>query len=75
MPIWDLDNLTAIWVENGQHPLTDLLLNDILIIDTAKPCTGWLLRSKSAPRRPYETCGGRMPNEDTVDTAQPCQWR
>jgi hypothetical protein len=58
--------------ENGQHPLTDLLLNDILIIDTAKPCTehGYFEIEKAIlADHPYETCGGRMPNEDTVDTA------
>jgi hypothetical protein len=58
--------------DNNQHPLTDLLLNDILIIDTAKPCKeyGYFEIEKAIlANRPYETCGGRMPNEDTVDDA------
>lgn len=58
--------------EDGQHPLTNLLLNDILIIDTAKPCTeqGYFEIEKAILNdRPYQTCGGRMPNEDTVDDA------
>jgi hypothetical protein len=56
--------------ENNQHPLTNVLLNDILVIDTAKPCKeqGYLDIEKAIlADRPYETCGGRMPNEDTVD--------
>jgi hypothetical protein len=56
--------------ENNQHPLTNVLLNDILVIDTAKPCKeqGYLDIEKAIlADRPYETCGGRMPNEDTID--------
>lgn len=56
--------------ENNQHPLTNLLLNDFVVIDTAKPCQeqGYLEIEKAIlADRPYETCGGRMPNEDTVD--------
>lgn len=69
---WDNFDRQIDWQikENGQHPLTDLLLNDILVIDTAKPCTekGYLEIEKAMLKsRPYETCGGRMPNEDTVD--------
>jgi len=57
--------------DNNQHPLTDLLLNDILVIDTAKPCTEpsyFDIEKALLANRPYETCGGRKPNEDTVDT-------
>lgn len=71
---WDNLDKKVDWQlkENGQHPLTDLLLNDILTIDTAKPCTeeGYFEIEKAIlADRPYETCGGRMPNHDTVDTA------
>lgn len=58
--------------DNNQHLLTDLLLNDILVIDTAKPCTEqnyFAIERALLAERPYETCGGRMPNEDTVDAA------
>lgn len=58
--------------DNNQHPLTNLLLNDILVIDTAKPCTeqSYLAIEKALlADRSYETCGGRRPNEDTVDAA------
>lgn len=58
--------------DDEQHPLTDLLLNDILVIDTAKPCQeGGYFEIEQAilANRPYETCGGRLPNEDTVDDA------
>ncbi|WP_250121804.1 DUF4331 family protein [Chroococcidiopsis sp. CCMEE 29] len=58
--------------DNNQHPLTDLLLNDILVIDTAKPCTEqsyFEIEKAILADRPYATCGGRKPNEDTVDTA------
>ena len=69
---WDNFDRKIDWQikENGQHPLTDLLLNDILVIDTAKPCTeqGYFEIEKAIlSDRPYKTCGGRMPNEDTVD--------
>lgn len=69
---WDNYDRKIDWQikEDGQHPLTELLLNDILVIDTAKPCTekGYLEIEKAILRsRPYKTCGGRMPNEDTVD--------
>lgn len=68
---WDNFDRKIDWQikENGQHPLTDLLLNDILVIDTAKPCTekGYLEIEKAILQsQPYKTCGGRMPNEDTV---------
>jgi len=52
---------------------SDPLLNDILIIDTAKPVMALLPRRKKAllADHPYETCGGRMPPTKSVDTAQP----
>ena len=54
-----------------QHPLTELLLQDLLIVDPAKPradYTFFEIEKAMLNDRPHATCGGRFPNEDTVDT-------
>src|SRR5688572_12190453 len=61
---WPLD-------ENGDHPLTDLLLADFLVVDAAKPfAEASYFEIESAMLRgvPHETCGGRWLNDDVVDT-------
>jgi hypothetical protein len=60
---WPLD-------EQGNHPLTELLLADFLVVDTAKPFTdGGFLEIERAvlAGRPHTTCGGRPLNDDIVD--------
>ncbi|ELR96419.1 DUF4331 family protein [Gloeocapsa sp. PCC 73106] len=69
---WDNVDNKLDWTvrEDGQHPLTEMLLNDVLVIDTSKPCQegGYLEIEKAIlADRPYELCGGRFPNEDTID--------
>jgi hypothetical protein len=57
---------------NGGHPLTELVLADYLVVDLTKPYAeqGSFLEIELAARRgePHETCGGRAPNDDVMDT-------
>jgi hypothetical protein len=58
--------------EDGNHPLTDLVLADFLVVDVTKPCLeqGSFLEIELAARRghPHQTCGGRTLNDDVMDT-------
>jgi zinc-finger of transposase IS204/IS1001/IS1096/IS1165 len=74
LAFWDgLDGKTD-WPTdgNGTHPLTDLVLADYLVVDPSKPYAeqGSFLEIERATRegRPHETCGGRAPNDDVIDT-------
>ena len=62
---WPLD-------EDGNHPLTDLVLADFLVVDVTKPYVeqGSFLEIELAARRgePHQTCGGRTLNDDVMDT-------
>ena len=62
---WPLD-------ENGDHPLTDLVLADFLVVDITQPYAehGSYLEIELAARRgePHRTCGGRALNDDIIDT-------
>ena len=62
---WPLD-------ENGNHPLTELVLADFLVVDVTKPYAehGSYLEIELAARRgePHRTCGGRALNDDVIDT-------
>ncbi len=57
--------------ENGDHPLTDLVLADFLAVDPFRPYAehGSFLEIEMASRagRPYQTCGGRSLNDDVMD--------
>jgi hypothetical protein len=60
------------WPTNsqGDHPLTELLLADFLVVDTSKPFSdGSFLEIERAvlAGRPHTTCGGRPLNDDIVD--------
>ena len=74
LAFWDgLDGKTD-WPTdgNGAHPLTELVLADYLVVDTSKPYAeqGSFLEIERAVRegRAHETCGGRAPNDDVIDT-------
>ena len=58
--------------ENGNHPLTDLVLADFLVVDVTKPYVeqGSFLEVELAARdgREHQTCGGRTLNDDVMDT-------
>ena len=71
---WDgIDGKTD-WAPNanGDHPLTDLIMADYLIVDLTKPYqeTGSFLEIELAAMRGtgHETCGGRALNDDVMDT-------
>src|SRR3954471_21380678 len=74
LAFWDgLDGKTD-WPTdgNGSHPLTELVLADYLVVDTSKPYAEQrsFLEIERAVRegRAHETCGGRAPNDDVMDT-------
>ena len=57
--------------EAGNHPLTELLLADFLVVDMSKPFSedGYLeIETALIAGRPHTTCGGRSLNHDMVDT-------
>jgi Domain of unknown function (DUF4331) len=56
---------------DGDHPLTDLLLDDYLVVDVSKPFAedSYLEIERAVLQgRPHETCGGRSLNDDVMDT-------
>ena len=72
LPFFDRLDGTIDWPpdEQGNHPLTELLLADYLVVDTSKPFTdGSFLEIERAvlAGRPHTTCGGRPLNDDIVD--------
>jgi hypothetical protein len=74
LAFWDgLDGKTD-WPPNGDgsHPLTEFFLADYLAVDVTKPYadTGSFLEIERAVRegRAHESCGGRAPNDDIMDT-------
>jgi hypothetical protein len=73
LAFWDgLDGRTDWPVEDsGNHPLTDLVLADFLVVDLTKPYVeqGSFLEIELAARRgePHQTCGGRTLNDDVMD--------
>src|SRR4051794_8856190 len=58
--------------DGGNHPLTDLVLADYLVVDVTKPYVeaGSYLEIELAARRgeTHATCGGRSLNDDVIDT-------
>jgi hypothetical protein len=74
LAFWDgLDGRTD-WPPdgNGDHPLTSLVLADFLVVDVTKPYAeqGSFLEIELAALagKAHETCGGRAPNDDVIDT-------
>jgi hypothetical protein len=58
--------------KSGNHPLTELVLADYLVVDVTKPYVevGSYLEIELAARRgeDHATCGGRTLNDDVIDT-------
>ena len=57
--------------EQGNHPLTELLMADFLVVDTSKPFTdGGFLEIVRAvlAGRPHTTCGGQSSWRDIINT-------
>jgi len=73
LAFWDsLDSETA-WPpdEDGTHPLTELLLQDFLIVDASKPYTEqsyFDIEKATLEGRTHTTCGGRSLNDNFIDT-------
>ncbi len=73
LTFWDGLDGTVDWppAENGDHPLTDLVLADFLVVDVTKPYVeqGSFLEIELAARRgeAHTTCGGRTLNDDVID--------
>jgi hypothetical protein len=74
LAFWDGLDGKADWPTegNGDHPLTELVLADFLVVDLTRPYTeqGSFLEIELAARagEAHETCGGRAPNDDVMDT-------
>jgi hypothetical protein len=74
LAFWDGLDGKLDWPANadGTHPLTELMLADYLAVDIGKPYVerGSFLEIERAVRegRAHETCGGRAPNDDVIDT-------
>lgn len=61
---WALDS-------NGQHPLTDLILADYLIVDPSKPYAEdsfFEIENALLANRPHQSSGGRSLNDQVMDT-------
>jgi hypothetical protein len=61
---WPLD-------KHGNHPLTDILLADFLVVDVSKPFRGtsyFEIEQAMLKSSAHVTAGGRWPNEDLMDT-------
>ena len=56
---------------DGAHPLTELLLDDYLVVDVSKPYADdslFDIERATLQGRPHETCGGRSLNDDSMAT-------
>ncbi len=58
--------------DDGDHPLTALVLADFLVVDLTKPYTEqgsfFEIELAALAGKPHETCGGRALNDDVIDT-------
>ncbi|MFL5247038.1 MAG: DUF4331 family protein [Myxococcales bacterium] len=71
---WDRLDGKVDWppLENGRHPLTDLMLADHLVVDVTKPYVEqgsfFEIELATLNRDTHQTCGGRTLNDDVMDT-------
>ncbi len=59
------------FTQDGNHPLTDLLLEDFLVVDISKPFTEdsyFEIEQAMLEGRDHTSCGGRSLNDDFLDT-------
>ncbi|MBV9793595.1 MAG: hypothetical protein JO016_06600, partial [Actinobacteria bacterium] len=73
LAMWDGTDGKTDWPldADGTHPLTELLLADFMIVDVSKPYgqdTFLEIEKAALDGRPHQTCGGRSPNDDAMDT-------
>ena len=65
------DHGSVLQVQQGEHPLVDLLLDDYLVVDVSKPFTEasyFEIEQATLDARAHQTCGGRWLNDDFLDT-------
>lgn len=73
LSFWDSLDAKIDWPldETGNHPLTNLLLADFLVIDASKPfqeISYFEIERAMLAARPHATAGGRWLNEDVMDS-------
>lgn len=73
LPFWDgLDGKTDWPLDaNGVHPLTELFMNDFMVIDVSQPFAEdsyFEIERSVLKGAPHRTCGGRSLNDDAIDT-------
>ena len=73
LALWDGFDGNTDWPlnEQGNHPLTELLLGDYLVVDVSKPyAENSYFEIEQAMQRGtvHGTCGGRSLNDDVMDT-------
>ena len=55
---------------DDEHPLTELLLDDYMVVDVSKPFTSgtyFEIETAMLEGRPHQTCGGRWLEDDAMD--------
>lgn len=58
------------WTDGGRFALTDLLVDDFLVVDLARPCDQpayFEIERSLLTGRQHQTCGGRRPTDDIMD--------
>ena len=73
LTFWDNIDQQVDWpvADDGTHPLTELLLADFMVVDTAKPYAEdscFEIERSMLKGIAHETSGGRSPNDDSIDT-------
>jgi hypothetical protein len=58
------------WIDTDRDLLANLLVDDFLLVDLAKPCTGSTfleIEKALVAHKPHQSCGGRLPDDDIMD--------
>lgn len=59
-----------VWTDADRDLLANLLVDDFLLVDLAKPCTGSTfleIEKALVAHKPHQSCGGRLPDDDIMD--------
>jgi hypothetical protein len=73
LAFWDgLDGKIDWPADDGAHPLTEVVLQDFLVVDVDKPYleqgSFFEIELAALHGQPHQTCGGRALNDDVMDT-------
>jgi Domain of unknown function (DUF4331) len=73
LAFWDSLDEDIAWPidKDGTHPLTELLLQDFLVVDPSKPYSErsyFDIEMDALHRQTHSTCGGRSLNDNFIDT-------